>query len=138
VCVRTSLPNEIMFRARLSDFDMREIGVIQAKARETGFIRVGELMKLQKTGFNHTREIPSKPTPKDRKRLRVLWTSKHGIAERIRQTGNRRECKVLGISNSRLCYQPITSRASLMRPYCAGSKINLSSFLDQLEKGPLP
>jgi hypothetical protein len=65
----SSLPNEIVFRARLPDFDMGEVRAIQAKAEETGFIRVNELMKLQKAGFKR-REVPPKPTPKDRKRLR--------------------------------------------------------------------
>jgi hypothetical protein len=46
-----SLPDEIVFRVRLPDFDMGEIRAIQAKAEQTGFIRVDELMKLQKAGF---------------------------------------------------------------------------------------
>jgi hypothetical protein len=66
----SSLPNEIVFRVRLPDFDMGEIRAIQARAEETGFIRVDELMKLQKAGFKRPREIPPKPTPKDRRRLR--------------------------------------------------------------------
>lgn len=63
-------PDEIVFRVRLPDFDMGEIRAIQTKAEETGFIRVDELMKLQKAGFKRPREVPPKPTPKDRRRLR--------------------------------------------------------------------
>jgi len=66
----SSLPNEIVFRARLPDCDMGEIRAIQTKAKETGFIRVDELMRLQKAGFKRPREVPPKPTPKDRRRLR--------------------------------------------------------------------
>jgi hypothetical protein len=66
----SSLPNEIVFRVRLPDFDMREMRAIQAKATETGFIRVDELMKLHKAGFKRPREVPPKPAPKDRRRLR--------------------------------------------------------------------
>jgi len=60
----------ITFKIRLPDYDMGEIRAIQAKAHETGFIRVDELMRLQKAGFNKPREVPQKPTPKDRHVLR--------------------------------------------------------------------
>jgi hypothetical protein len=63
----SSLPNEIVFRACLPDFDMGEVRAIQAKAQETGFISVDELMKIQKAGFQRPREVPPKPTPKDRR-----------------------------------------------------------------------
>ena len=65
-----SLPNEIVFRLRLPDFHMSEIRAIQAKSEETGFIRVDELMKLQKAGYNRPRQVPPKPQPKDRRTLR--------------------------------------------------------------------
>jgi hypothetical protein len=66
----SSLPNEIVFRARLPDFDMRELRAIQNKAKETGFIRADELMKLQKAGFNRPQDVTATPTPTNRSRLR--------------------------------------------------------------------
>jgi hypothetical protein len=60
-----SLPNEIVFRIRLPDFDMGEIRAIKAKATETGFINVSELLKLQKAGYHRPVEVPPKPQPKD-------------------------------------------------------------------------
>jgi len=66
----TSLPNELVFRVRLPDYDMGEIRAIQAKARETGFISVGELMNLQKAGYRRPQEVPPKPQPKERSVLR--------------------------------------------------------------------
>jgi hypothetical protein len=66
----SSLPNEIIFRARLPDFDMGEIRAIQTKAKETGFIRASELMKLQKAGFKRPVDVPPRPQPKDRRRLK--------------------------------------------------------------------
>jgi hypothetical protein len=64
------LPNEIVFRARLPDFDMGEIRAIQTKAQETGFIRADELVKLQKAGYRRPLDVPPRPTPKDRRRLK--------------------------------------------------------------------
>lgn len=58
----------IVMKIRLPDFDMGEVRAIQAKARETGFISVDELMRLQKAGFNRPKEVPPKPAPKDRGR----------------------------------------------------------------------
>jgi hypothetical protein len=77
----SSLPNEIMFRARLPDFDMRELRAIQTKAKETGFIRADELVKLQKAGFKRPREVPPKPMPKDRRRLRERAKQRMFIGE---------------------------------------------------------
>jgi hypothetical protein len=65
----SSLPNEIVFRARLPDFDMKELRAIQYKAKETGFIRGDELMKLQKAGFKRPSDVKPKPMPKQRSRL---------------------------------------------------------------------
>jgi hypothetical protein len=66
----SSLPNEIVLRVRLPDFDMRELRAIQNKAKETGFIRADELMKLQKAGFRRPGDVTPKPTPRNRSRLR--------------------------------------------------------------------
>jgi hypothetical protein len=77
----SSLPNEIVFRARLPDFDMRELRAIQAKAKETGFIRADELMKLQKVGFKRPREVSPRDTPEDRRRLRERARQKMFLGE---------------------------------------------------------
>jgi hypothetical protein len=76
-----SLPNEIVFRIRLPDFDMGEIRAIQTKATETGFINVSELMKLQKAGYRRPVEIPPKPQPKDRQVLRERARRKIFVGE---------------------------------------------------------
>ena len=76
-----SLPNEIIFRIRLPDFDMGEIRAIQTKAKETGFIKVSELMKLQKAGYHRPVEVPPKPQPKDRRTLRERARQKMFVGE---------------------------------------------------------
>lgn len=65
-----SRPDEILFRVELPDFDMGDMRAIQAKAEQTGFIRIDELMKLQKAGLRRPVEVPPKPTPRDRLTLR--------------------------------------------------------------------
>ena len=65
-----SLPNEIVLRVRLPDFDMSEIRAIQTKETETGFITVEELIRLQKAGYRRPGDIPPRPMPKDRRTLR--------------------------------------------------------------------
>ena len=77
----SSLPNEIVFRARLPDFDMGEIKAIQNKAKDTGFIRASELMKPQKAGFKRPLDVPPKPQPKDRRRLKERARQKMFIGE---------------------------------------------------------
>lgn len=62
--------NELLVRVRLPEFDGSEARAIQYKQRETGFITVEELMKLQKAGFNRPSEVPPKPQPKDKRTLR--------------------------------------------------------------------
>lgn len=49
-----------------SDFDKGEIRAIRTKDTETGFIKVSELMKLQKAGYRRPIEVPPRPQPKDR------------------------------------------------------------------------
>jgi len=66
----SSVPDGIVFRVRLPGFDIGEVRAIQAKAEETGFIRVDELMKLQKAGYRRPPDVPPKPQPKDRRTLR--------------------------------------------------------------------
>jgi hypothetical protein len=78
----SSMPNEIVFRVRLPDCDMGEVRAIQAKAKETGFIRVDELMRLQKAGFKRPREVPPKPAPKDRRRQRERAMQRMFVGER--------------------------------------------------------
>jgi len=65
-----SEPQGISFKIELPDSDMGEIRAIQAKAMETGFITVDELMHLQKAGFKRPGEVPAKPQPSDRRRLK--------------------------------------------------------------------
>ena len=66
----SSLPNEIVFRARLPDFDMGEIRAIQTKAQETGFIRASELMKLHKAGFKRPLDVPPRPDERTSRLIR--------------------------------------------------------------------
>jgi hypothetical protein len=66
----TSEADGITFKIRLPDHDMGEIRAIKAKARETGFITVDELIRVQKAGFDRPIEVPPKPKPKDRHVLR--------------------------------------------------------------------
>lgn len=66
----SSEPDGISFKVRLPNYDMGEIRAIQTKAEKTDFITVGELMQLQKAGFNRPGEVPPKPTPKDSRTLR--------------------------------------------------------------------
>ena len=77
----SSLPNEIVFRARLPDCDMGEIRAIQAKAQETGFIRASELMKLQKAGFKKPLDVPARPMPKVRRHLKERARQKMFVGE---------------------------------------------------------
>jgi hypothetical protein len=50
--------DELVFRVRLSDFDMGEMRVIRHKQQETGFIMVDELLRLRKAGFNTSYPSP--------------------------------------------------------------------------------
>jgi hypothetical protein len=63
------IPVIMGFLAALTDF-LRlvpsEMRAIQAKQQETGFINVSELIELQKAGFQRPKDVPPKPTPKDR------------------------------------------------------------------------
>ena len=77
----TSLANEIVYRIRLPDFDISEVRAIKTKAEQTGFITVNELMQVQKAGFKHPRDVPPKPEPKDRGRLRERAKQKMFIGE---------------------------------------------------------
>jgi len=65
-----SRPDEILLRIKLPNFDMGEIRAIKSKAEQTGFIRVDELMRLQKAGFQRPVEVSPKPQPRDRRTLR--------------------------------------------------------------------
>jgi hypothetical protein len=76
-----SLPNDIVFRIRLPDFDMGESRAIQTKATETGFINVSELLKLQKAGYRKPLEVPPKPQPKDKRTLRERANQKMFVGE---------------------------------------------------------
>jgi hypothetical protein len=68
--------DELVFRVRLPDYDMGEIRAIQHKQRETGFITVDELIKVQRAGYKYPAAVPPKPEPHDvatlRKRERQL------------------------------------------------------------------
>lgn len=65
-----STPDEIVLRVRVPNLDMSELRAVQYKQQQTGFITVQELMKLQKAGFNRPLDVPPKPQPKDRRRLK--------------------------------------------------------------------
>jgi len=66
----SSEPNVISIKIRLPDFDMSELRAIQSKQRETGFITVGELMKVQRAGYKQPIAVPPKPQPRDVATLR--------------------------------------------------------------------
>jgi hypothetical protein len=66
----SSRPDEIILRIKLPDFDPSELRAIQTKEQETVFIKVDELIKLQKAGFRRPSDVPPKPQPKDRRTLR--------------------------------------------------------------------
>ena len=62
--------DELLFRVRLPDYDMGEMRAIQHKQRETGFITVDELIRVQRAGYKHPAAIPPKPQPHDAATLR--------------------------------------------------------------------
>jgi hypothetical protein len=66
----SSEPKVISIKIRLPDFDMGELRAIQYKQRETGFITVEELMKVQHAGYKQPRAVPPKPEPRDLATLR--------------------------------------------------------------------
>lgn len=75
-----SLPDEIVLRIKVPDFDPSEMRAIQHKQQETGFINVDELIRLQKAGFRRPMDVPPKPTPKGN-RLRERATQRMFIGE---------------------------------------------------------
>jgi len=48
----------VSIKFRLPDFDMGELRAIQWKQRETGFITVEELIKVQRAGYKHPKAVP--------------------------------------------------------------------------------
>jgi len=78
-----SLPNEIVLRIKLPNCDMSEIRAIQQKQMETGAITVYELMRLQEAGFRRPRDVPVKPMPRDRSRLRERARQRMFYGERL-------------------------------------------------------
>jgi hypothetical protein len=62
--------DSVSIEIRVPPYNMGELRTIQYKQEETGFITADELMRLQKAGFNQSREVPPKPQPKDRSVLR--------------------------------------------------------------------
>jgi len=62
--------DELLFRVRLPDYDMGEMRAIQHKQRETGFITVDELIRVQRAGYKHPAAVPPKPQPHDVATLR--------------------------------------------------------------------
>lgn len=60
-----SEPNVISIKIRLPDFDLGELRAIQNKQRETGFITVDELIKVQRAGYKHAAAVRPKPRPRD-------------------------------------------------------------------------
>jgi hypothetical protein len=65
-----SKPDELVLHVRLPDFDMGEVRAIQWKQRETGFITVDELMRVQRAGYKQPSAVPPKPEPRDVETLR--------------------------------------------------------------------
>jgi len=63
-------PDELVFHIRLPEFDLGEARAIQHKQRETGFITVEELIKVQRAGYKSTAQVPPKPQPRSRATLR--------------------------------------------------------------------
>jgi len=57
--------NVISIKIRLPDFDMAELRAIQWKQRETGFITVEDLIKVQRAGYKRPTSVPPKPQPHD-------------------------------------------------------------------------
>jgi hypothetical protein len=49
---------------------MGEMRAIQQKQRETGFITVDELIRVQRAGYKHPAAVPPKPQPHDAATLR--------------------------------------------------------------------
>lgn len=80
-CVGCGAANTIIVRIQVPDFDPSELRAIQNKQQETGFINVCELMLLQKAGFNRPSEVPPKPHPHDRRRLRERARQKMFVGE---------------------------------------------------------
>jgi len=70
-CIVSSEPNVISVRIRLPEFDMSEVRAIQYKQKETGFITVDELIKVQRAGYNSPNEVPPRPEPRDLGTLRT-------------------------------------------------------------------
>jgi hypothetical protein len=66
----SSEPNVISIKIRLPSFDMGELRAIQWKQRETGFITVDELLKVQRAGYQRPTVVPPKPQPQDVATLR--------------------------------------------------------------------
>jgi len=56
-----SQPDQILVRIKVPDFDPSELRAIQTKQLETGFIRVDELILLQRAGFRRPTVLPPKP-----------------------------------------------------------------------------
>jgi len=65
-------PNVLLIRIRFPDYDMGELRAIQWKQRETGFITVDELIKVQQAGYRQPKAVPPKPPPRDAATLRKL------------------------------------------------------------------
>jgi hypothetical protein len=61
----SSEANVISMKIRLPDFDMSELRAIQDKQKETGFITVEELIKVQRAGYRQPVAVPPKPQPRD-------------------------------------------------------------------------
>ena len=60
----------VSIKFRLPGSDMSELRTIQYKQRETGFITVEELIKVQRAGYKHPKAVPPKPQPHDVATLR--------------------------------------------------------------------
>ena len=63
-------PDGISIKLRMPSFDMGELRAIQWKQKETGFITVEELMKVQRAGYQRPTHVPAKPEPRDVATLR--------------------------------------------------------------------
>jgi len=63
-------PDVISIKLRVPRFDMGELRAIQWRQRETGFITVEELMKVQRAGYQRPTHVPAKPEPRDVATLR--------------------------------------------------------------------
>jgi hypothetical protein len=76
-----SIPDGIILRVWVPDFDMSEVRAVQNKQEETGFITVEELTKLQRAGFRRIRDVPPNPMPHSLRRYKERQRQKMFVGD---------------------------------------------------------